>query len=352
MLFRKEVDRIQVRRRESSIMAKQDTTAAKLVGRGEFVYEASDMWHHLPDEMTIGEAVGVATDSQDRVYVYDRGGSQPVMVFEPNGNYLHSWGAGQFVRPHGIWIGPDDSVYLTDDQDHTVRKFTTDGQLLLTLGVSGRASDSGVENSDYRTIQRPASPFNLPTNLALAPDGNMYVSDGYGNCCVHKFSANGEHLLSWGHPGDGPCEFQIPHGIAVDSSGQVVVADRENSRLQWFTADGQFIAQWTDVARPCNVVFDDDDNVYVAELGWHAGTPDPRPDESGGRVSVFNRSGELQSRWGGGGDPYAAGDFAAPHDIWLDSRGDLYVGEVTISAAAKRGLVGEDCPSLQKFVKQ
>ena len=159
-------------------------------------------------------------------------------------------------------------------------------------------------------------------------------------------------MLSWGRPGSGPAEFQIPHGIAVDHSGHVVVADRENSRLQWFTENGEYIEEWTDVARPCNVVFDDDDNVFIAELGWHAGTPNPKPQETGGRVSVFSRGGTLLSRWGGGRNPGSCGDFIAPHDIWLDSRGDIYVGEVTISAAANRGLVGEDCPSLQKFTKQ
>ncbi len=333
-------------------MAQRDPTTSNSVGSGEFVYEPDDAWHLLPDGRALGEAVGVATDSQDRLYVFNRGGQQPVMVFDSDGGFLHSWGAGQFVRPHGIWIGRDDGVYLTDDQDHTVRKYTVDGQLLLTLGTSGQPSDTGVENSDYRTIKRAAPPFNLPTNLSLSPDGEMYVSDGYGNCCVHKFSPSGELLVSWGQPGDDPGQFQIPHGIAVDHSGLVVVADRENSRLQWFTEMGEYVEEWTDVARPCNVVFDENDNVFVAELGWHAGTPDPKPQETGGRVSVFSRTGELLSRWGGGHNPYSVGDFIAPHDIWLDSRGDVYVGEVTISAAVKRGLVGEDCPSLQKFTKQ
>jgi len=323
-----------------------------IVGDGEFVYQADDSCVRLPDGVALGEAVGVAVDSQDRLYVFNRGGTQPVIVFDRDGNFVQMWGADQFVRPHGIFISPDDSVYLTDDQDHTVRKFSPDGQLLMTLGTRGAASDTGVENSNYRTIQHAGPPFNLPTNLALAPDGTIYVSDGYGNCCIHKFSSEGELLHSWGASGDGPGEFQIPHGIGVDHSGRVIVADRENSRLQWFTADGEFVEQWTDVVRPDNVYLDDDDNVYVAELGWHAGTPDPRPEETGGRVSIFSRDGSLLARWGGGKNPYAAGDFIAPHDIWLDSRGDLYVGEVAISAAAARGLVGEDCPSLQKFVKQ
>ncbi len=332
-------------------MVEPDSTAMPLFGSGEFVYQADDRWQQLPDGVPLGEAVGVAVDSHDRVHVFTRSGAAPVMVFDRDGALVHSWGSGQFVRPHGIFIGPDDSVYLTDDQDHTVRKFTPDGDLLLTLGTSGEPSDSGVENLDYRTIQRAAAPFNLPTNLALGPDGSLYISDGYGNCRIHKFSADGVLLRSWGAAGDGPGQFQIPHGIGVDTGGQVVVADRENSRLQWFTQDGDWVEEWTDVARPCNVFLDDRDHVFVAELGWRAGTPDPRPHETGGRVSVFNRGGDLLSRWGGGDDPYAPGDFAAPHDIWLDSHGDIYVGEVTLSAAARRGLVGTDCPSLQKFVK-
>ncbi len=337
---------------ETLIVTKRDAAAAGMVGGGDFVYQADDAFLRLPPGVRPGEAVGVAVDSHDCLYIFNRGGQEPVMVFDPEGNFLRMWGAGQFVRPHGIFIGPHDHVYLTDDQDHTVRKFSTDGELLLTLGTRGRASDSGVVNSNYLTIQRPAPPFNLPTNLAIAPDGTLYVSDGYGNCCIHKFSAEGERLLSWGQPGEGPGQFQIPHGIGVDHEGTVVVADRENSRLQWFSPEGEFLEEWTDVARPCDVVFDQDDNLYVAELGWHAGTPNPRPDETGGRVSIFNRHGLLLSRWGGGIDPYAVGDFIAPHDIWLDSRGNLYVGEVAISAGAARGLVNEDYPSLQKFTKQ
>ncbi|MFN4261801.1 MAG: peptidyl-alpha-hydroxyglycine alpha-amidating lyase family protein [Gemmataceae bacterium] len=333
-------------------MTKPDATPTGIVGSDDFVYQADDACVRLPEGIALGEAVGVAVDSQDQLYVLNRGGHQPVMVFDRAGNFIKMWGAGQFVRPHGIFIGPDDSVYLTDDRDHTVRKYSPDGELLMTLGTRGCGSDSGVVNADYRTIQRPAPPFNLPTNLAIAPKGLLYVSDGYGNCCIHKFAADGKLLLSWGEPGDGPGQFQIPHGIGVDSVGIVVVADRENSRLQWFTPDGEYIDEWTDVARPCDVIFDEDDNIYVAELGWQAGTPDPRPHETGGRVSIFNREGTLLARWGGGKNPYAADDFIAPHDIWIDSRGDLYVGEVTLSAAVARGLVNADCPSLRKFVKQ
>ena len=156
-------------------------------------------------------------------------------------------------------------------------------------------------------------------------------------------------------PGEPPGEFRVPHGIAMGPDGTVVVADRENSRLQFFSPDGQYLEEWTDVARPCQVVVDADRRVYVAELGSRAGmwpgTTAPTPDATGGRISVFDRDGRLLARWGGGSNPCAPGDFYAPHDLCLDSRGDLYVGEVTWSAGGRRGEVPADCHSLQKFAR-
>jgi DNA-binding beta-propeller fold protein YncE len=208
---------------------------------------------------------------------------------------------------------------------------------------------------DFRSIRRAAGPFHYPTNVALAADGSLFISDGYGNARIHRFAPDGVHLLSWGEPGSGPGEFRLPHGIAVGPDGTVVVADRENSRLQFFSPDGQFVEQWTDVARPCQVLVDAGGNVYVAELGFLAamwpGTSAPSPDATGGRVSVFDRDGRLLARWGGGLNPCAPGDFLAPHDLCLDSRGDLYVGEVTWSAGADQGVVPPDCHSLQKFAR-
>lgn len=324
------------------------------VGHGAFRYRALPAWGQLPAGWSFVEVVGTATDAAGNVLVFNRG-EHPVIVFDRAGRFLRSWGEGAFHRPHGIHVGPDDAVYCVDDFDHTVRKFTLDGRPLATLGTSGKSSDTGASTVDYRTIRRSAGPFNFPTNLALAPGGEMYVADGYGNARVHCFSPEGRLVRSWGEPGAGPGQFHVPHGIAVDRHGTVYVADRENSRLQLFSPTGEFMAEWTDVARPCEVAIDEQNNVFVAEMGYRAGMfpgnqPPPGP-VTGGRVSIFSEQGALQVRFGGGEQPCATGDFFAPHDIWIDRFGDLYVSEVTMSAGGNRGLVAPDCHTLQKFVR-
>lgn len=324
-------------------MTQQRSTAVGYSGVAE--------WAKLPAGWSWTEVAGIATDSRDRVFVFNRG-AHPVMIFDRDGTFIDSWGEGVFVRPHGITIGPDDTVYCSDDQGHNVSKFTPEGRLLLSLG-SGQPSETGATSMDYRSIQQSAGPFHYPTNLALAGDGSMYVTDGYGNARVHKFSAEGKLLFSWGEPGAGPGQFHLPHGIAIDPQGIVYVADRENSRVQRFDAEGKFLGEWKEIARPCQVFYFKD-HVYVAELGYRAGMwPGTSAAEgaTGGRVSVFNRKGKLQARWGGGERPCDADDFYAPHSIWVDSHGDVYVGEVTWSAGGSQGKVPAHCPSLRKFVR-
>ena len=251
------------------------------VGQGDFTYQPLPGWDQLPEGWSYLEVVGAATDSAGNLYAFNRG-EHPVIVLDAEGNFLRAWGEGEFQRPHGIWVAPDDTLWLTDDVDHTIHRYSPEGERLSTMGISGQPSDTGVENSDYRTLKQPAGPFNQPTNLAVAPDGRLFITDGYGNCRVHRFSSDGEFEMGWGEPGNGPGQFHLPHGICVDSAGVVFVADRENSRLQLFDDEGSFLEEWTDVARPCEVFLDSDDTVYVAELGWHAGTNDQRLDETGG----------------------------------------------------------------------
>lgn len=317
-------------------------------------YEVVHGWEQLPEGWSFVEVAGVATDSADRVYVFSRG-EHPVIVFDRDGRFLDAWGEGVFTNPHGICIGPDDSVYCADNMDHTVRIFRTDGTLVRTLGQAGVASDTGFVAWTH-PVARAAGPFNMVTNAAPAPDGRLYVADGYGNAAIHVFSPGGDHEFSWGEPGAGPGQFRLPHGIAIDRRGLVYIADRENSRIQIFTAAGAFVEEWTDVHRPDDVFIDADENLYVAELGFRAGRmpktmmaaiPEHEPHA---RVSVFTLGGEVVARFGGE-EPCAPGSFFAPHGIWADSRGDLYVGEVGMSAGGRAGLIPLDCHALQKFVR-
>lgn len=332
------------------------------VGSGAFSFRPQVNWAQLPEGWAFREIAGVDVDSQDRVYVFCRSASPvpPLMVFDRDGQLLDSWGDGKFERPHGVAVAPDGSVFLIDDWGHAVYKFTPQGELLMTLGTPGKESDTGVKNKDYRTQTQLAGPFNMPTNVAFSPEGDIYVSDGYGNARVHRFSADGELLASWGELGSGPGQFELPHGVAIDGNGKVFISDRENTRIQIFTPNGEFLDEWTDVARPCEATFDKDGNLYTAEVGFEigmfVGKTFPGYELVPARVSIFSPNHELLARWGSG-DYGRPGEFFGNHDIAVDSRGDVYVGEV------RPGVYGWDetpppgpkappeSPVLQKFIR-
>jgi DNA-binding beta-propeller fold protein YncE len=313
----------------------------QIFGSGEFRYEVVDNWAKRPRAWPFTDVVGVGIDSRDRVYVFNRS-PHPVMVFDKEGNFVRSWGEGIFLRPHGVFIDPDDAIWCTDDNGHTVRKFDTSGNLLLTIGYPGapivetydwnKHSDTGYDGRDFHTIKRAGPPFNRPTKAVIAPSGELYVSDGYGNARVHKFSKDGKLLYSWGEPGSGPGQFAIPHSVAVDKQGRVYVADRENRRIQVFNEEGTLITAWSDVRRPDDMVIVDDQYLFVAEL-LH-------------RVSIWTLEGQLLAHWGDEKASNDTGLFISPHAIAVDSRGVLYVGEVCdTNARYDRG-----SRAIQKFI--
>jgi DNA-binding beta-propeller fold protein YncE len=316
-------------------------------------------WEQLPDSFVHRDVADVAVDSRDRVYVLARMDPR-VIVYDANGEYIDAWGEGAFSRrPHGITIGPDDTVYVVDELDHTIKLFALSGQPKGIIGVSGRASDTGVnwelpsDREIQASIARSGPPFNRPTKVAVAPNGDLYVSDGYGNSRVHHFAANGELLGSWGEPGVGPGQFRLAHWVCVAPDGRVFVADREGERIQIFTPDGEFITQWADVQRPTGIAIAPDGTVFVTELGWTVGEfswlRGPIKIDTRGRLSVFDESGILLHRFGEGDDICRPGILSAPHGLAIDSRGDLYVTEVAFSHLSPHNSVGIDCPTLQKF---
>jgi len=303
----------------------------------QLAYALADWQEQLPAGLSHKEVADVCVDGEQRVFLYGRY-DHAVYAYDREGAFLRSWGKEIFGRSHGITAGPDGSIYCVDDGAHAVRKFSPNGELLLTLGTPEVPAETGYDGRDSDTIRCSAGPFNRCTSLAVAPNGDLYVADGYGNARVHRFSARGELLRSWGEPGRGPGQFRIPHGIYVLPDGRVLVADRENHRIQFFDPEGTFLEEWTDLQRPCAIDVDADGRIYVAELIW-----EDRP----GRVSVFDRGGRLLARWGEHG--HEPGKFIAPHGIAVDAKGDVYVAEVCWTLAGRHGKVPPDCHQIQRF---
>ena len=210
------------------------------VGTGRYTYTPVMDWAKLPPGETFAMVSAVATDSQGRVYAFQRK-DPPVVVFDQDGEFLTSWGNGAFIFPHGFHIA-DDVVYVTDRDSSVCIMYTLDGKPVQMLGRHGQHSDTGCENPGD-LVPRAAGPFNYPSELVPAPSGDLYVSDGYRNARVHRFSADGHLKSSWGQPGKtGPGHFHLPHSLLVAGDGAVVVCDRENHRIQVFSPAGDFQA--------------------------------------------------------------------------------------------------------------
>ena len=272
------------------------------IGAGDYRYEYWAGWARTPSGTDIVSPSGVAVDSEDRVYVFQRQGS-PVLVFDHAGHFVESWHRqnGLPADAHHIHVGPDDTVYLTDRDSHMVLLYDTQGELLRSLGTRDEAAMQ--------------APFNHPADACVAPAGEIYVADGYGNSSVHRFSADGEYISSFGSPGRGPGQFVVPHSIRVSQDGRVYVADRENHRVQVFTSEGEFLAEWTDFKCPMGVHIDADQVVYVT---------DQIP-----RISLYTLDGELLAR---------GRTFEGMHQVYTDSQGSIY----GIDTANQR---------VQKFIK-
>jgi peptidylamidoglycolate lyase len=302
---------------------------------GEAYHLVSD-WPRLPSDLVLGQVAGVDVDSNGHVFVFHRaerfwGGeeielefivSPTVLVLDgETGEVIDQWGANTFVMPHGLTIDEEDNVWMTDVGLHQVFKFDPEGNLLLALG------ERGVPGEDL-------AHFNMPTDVAIAPDGTFFISDGYMNSRVSKFSKDGEHVINWGVKGKEAGQFDVPHSIALDSQGRVYVADRGNARIQIFDETGQFIEEWKDASlgRPWAVRIDTTGNIFVLDGGdqnefW--------PDRA--RVLKLDSEANILTSFGSYGK--APGQFIWPHTIAIGPDGALYVGEV---ATGMR---------IQKFVK-
>jgi peptidylglycine monooxygenase len=260
-----------------------------VVGLGRNFYAVERPWGRLPASIRLNYVTDVAVDSQDRVYLLHRG-NPPVVVFDSAGEYLRSWGEGKIVDAHGIFaIG--ERILVVDRDAHEVQEYDIYGNLKQVLG-----------QRHHPAFQ---APFNAPTDVAIAANGDIYVADGYGNSTVHRFSDDGKLLRTWGKPGAGRGEFTTPHAVRVHPDGRVLVADRENNRIQVFTAEGEYLDQWHDLYKPMDLYIDQVGMVYVS---------DQVP-----RLSMLSPEGKLVGRCRP--SPFNS------HGVFGDSRGNFYMAE-------------------------
>jgi DNA-binding beta-propeller fold protein YncE len=280
-------------------------------GFGDYQYQLVEGWPKIPRQSVASD---VAIDSQGRAYValrewpYPEAGKGAILIFNKDGSLVDSWGEDLYTTPHGIWISPEDEIFMADSDDHTVRKYAPSGELLMTIGVKDKPG-------------APGAPFNRPTRAVLSDSGEIFVGDGYGQNRVHRFTAKGELITSWGSDGSGPGQFDLPHDVTVDHSDNVYVMDRSNNRCQVFDANGKYLTEWANVPGPNDAIIDDDNIMHIATAAQG--------------IELRSLDGKLIGRWNQRGEGY--GEFKGyPHGIWMDSEGSVYVAEVGADRAIQK----------------
>jgi peptidylamidoglycolate lyase len=290
-------------------------------------YELVKYWLQLPPGLKLGNPTGISIDTNGNIVVFQRAGrewplfgsmpTEPIkdktilIINKDNGKLIDSWGNNIFIMPHGLTVDSDNNIWATDVGLNQVFKFSHDGKLLMKLGEAGVPGNDSLH-------------FNKPTAVAIAKDGSFYVSDGYGNSRILKFSAQGKYLLEWGKKGDKEAQFNIPHGINLDYNGNIYVADRENNRIEVFDPDGRFIKQFTDktFGAICAVAFDNTQNKLLATDDFTFLNLKHR----GSDIFIFDTSGHVQTRFG------RSGSYEGPttwyHDLTTDKDGNIYVGDI------------------------
>ena len=284
------------------------------VGTDEYTYELIEDFAKLPEGETFGVISRVATDSLNRLYVFQRK-DPAVLVFDQDGKFLRSWGVGVFKRAHGLKIA-NDVAYVTDQVDCVAMIYTLDGELLKQIGTRGQHSDTGCE--DWHNLPlRAAGPFNHPTEMMPGPSGDLYVTDGYRNSRVHRFSKDGELIQSWGQPGkSAPGEFHLPHSLAISPDGSIYVCDRANARVQIFDPEGKFMGMWTGMGGPNDIARDKNGIFYLCEQAAGADQP---------AISVRDGNGAVLARW----------NVAPVHGMGIDSTGNIYAGHTDLGRVDK-----------------
>ena len=288
-------------------------------------YELIENWAKIPDDYTLGNPTGVALTSNQNLVVFHRGSRSwqvpmPkekiiedtfIEIDKVTGKIIKSWGSNLFIMPHGLEIDKEDNIWITDVGLHQVIKYDSNGNELMVLG------------KEY-TPGKDSLHFNLPTDVAVSENGSFYVSDGYGNSRIIKFSSEGEYLFEWGVFGENKNEFNIPHGLDLDKNGNVYVADRENNKIQKFDSLGNFIAEWKNevIGQLYSVNINNYEN-YLFGIDYIVSE---NLNPLGSDIIKFDLDLNLKTKFGRSGN--YKGPKARYHDIQVDNKGNIYVGDI------------------------
>ena len=290
-------------------------------------YKVDPSWPQRPDIVNWGQMPGVAVDEEDNVWLYTRA-TPPVQVYTSEGKYITGWGEDLIGKAHHMKFDSRGHVWLADVENHVVMQLTKKGQLLKTLGTRG------VPGEDETHL-------NKPTDMAISPTGEVFVSDGYGNNRIVHFDAEGNFVKAWGKLGTRRGQFSIPHAIAMDSQGTLYVADRNNVRVQLFDQEGEFLRQWANVITPWGFWITKDDQIWVC-----GSSPMPWRDEDevlgcppkDQLFMRFNTNGRMLQLWTipkGDDGKEQPGECNWVHSIALDSNGNVYLGDIIGQRAQK-----------------
>lgn len=298
-----------------------------LIQQGDNIHYVVDTtWPKKPDRFKWAQMAGIAVDKQDQIYIFTR--SQPtVQVYKTDGTMLRAWYMEDSSGSHFIRIGPDGNIWTANISEHVVRKYSPKGKLLLTLGEPGIAgTDKGH--------------FDKPTDMAILPSGDIFVSDGYGNRRVVHFDANGKYVNQWGQEGDGPGQFALPHSIIADSHDRLYVADRENARVQVFDTKGKLLYVWADVVTPWGLCMMKNDEIWAC--GSSVKKDDngkcivlPPPDEVLVKLDIEGKVLSRITLEKTTTPPGKSGELDWVHAIAFDSKGNLYLGDIQGRRAQK-----------------
>jgi hypothetical protein len=305
-------------------------------------FKLVDGWPQKPAGVTWGAMASMTIDPSGNIWTFNRG-KNPIQIFRPDGTFVRMWGeGGTFKNPHQLRFDKDGNLWAADNGYHTVRKFSPDGTVLLTLGTKDHSGEDQTH-------------FNQPTDMAIAPSGDVFISDGYVNSRVVHYDKNGTFVKAWGKLGVGPGEFSLPHGIALDSHGRLYVVDRNNARVQVFEQSGKYVTEWRNIITPWAIWITPSDDIYVCGSSpsrWRE-TPSrgvqmngvPAKDQM---VVKFAPDGRVKSIWmfplGPEGRDTQPGELNWVHGIAVDARGDLYLGDIRGKRAQKFAFESAQAP--------